>query len=275
MAIDWASARGALVALWEGFHAPIVAALATLCLILAGRLLRAGFLEAAAGGAGVAAGWYDAARSLPDRMALPAVAGLGVALAASAVAPAKARVPALLIIAVIWGWWLGGQPHEEAAVLAHAARLAGVAAAVGLAAYVLTTAGRAAIAAAALALSLHLVLGAGNHGPGLWTSAALVVMAVAVVLAAGPGGTFVVLPVAADLGAIDAAAVLATGRLARGGFGAVEAAALAPLLALWLEPRLLARLRPAGHMGAPLAAVLAVGLAGALAWGVATLVGAG
>jgi hypothetical protein len=275
MAIDWASARGALWALWEGFHAPIVAALATLCLILAGRLLRAGFLEALAGGAGVAAGWYKAGPALPVPLALPAAAAAVVALVASMVAPARARMPALLIIAAIWAWWLAGQPRGEAAVVAHAAKLAGVAAAAGLAGYLLTTAGRTAIAAAALSLSLHLVLDSGSHGPGLWTSAALVVAAVAVVLAAGTGGVFVVLPVAADLGAMDAAAVLATGRLTRGEVGAVEAAALAPLLALWLEPRLLARLEPVGQASAPLAAVLAVGLAGALAWGFAALVGTG
>lgn len=270
MAIDWASARGALWALWEGFHAPIVAGLATLCLILAGRLLRAGFLEAVAGGAGVAAGWYNAGPALPSPLAAAAVAA--VALVASMVAPARARIPALLIIAAIWAWWLAGQPRAEAAVVAHAAKLVGVAAAAGLAGYLLTTAGRTAIAAAALSLSLDLVLWPGGH---VWTSAALVVAVVAVVLAAGTGGVFVVLPVAADLGAMDAAAVLATGRLTRGDVGAVEAAALAPLLALWLEPRLLARLQPVGQAGAPLAALLAVGLAGALAWGFAALVGAG
>src|SRR5690349_14257283 len=102
MSVDWAWARGAATSLWDGFHAPIIAALATLCLILAGRLLRAGFLETVAGGAGVAAGWFDVRHVLPTKLALPAAAAAGIALAASAVAPARARIPALILIAVVW-----------------------------------------------------------------------------------------------------------------------------------------------------------------------------
>ena len=46
------------LAQWQQFHGPLIAFAVALGLALAGRFLRVGLLAAAAGGAGVVAGWY-------------------------------------------------------------------------------------------------------------------------------------------------------------------------------------------------------------------------
>jgi hypothetical protein len=74
------------------------------------------------------------------------------------------------------------------------------------------------------------------------------------------------LPVAVDVGCLGCLSVIALGRLPRLGFGAADAAALSPLLAIWLMPHASERLRAAGR-AAPLAgALLAGGIAVGCVW---------
>ena len=73
----------------------------------------------------------------------------------------------------------------------------------------------------------------------------------------------VALPVAVDVAGLASLSVIALGRLPRLGFAPVDAAALSPLLAVWLLPRAEERLRRIGRaaplVGGLLAGVIAVG----------------
>ena len=94
--------------------------------------------------------------------------------------------------------------------------------------------------------------------PVVWALAAMVVGAAAL---ASLGGA-ALSPVAVALAGLEVAADLAHGRF-RAGFNAVDAACLAPLLALWLLPRIEARvdakkLGPWGAAALTAVAVIAV-----------------
>jgi hypothetical protein len=73
---------------------------------------------------------------------------------------------------------------------------------------------------------------------------------------------------AAGLAGLAALVVLVPGRALHGGVTRVDLAALAPVVAVWLAPRLMARVRWGGGL---LAALLAAAFAVALAWGAGRL----
>ena len=64
------------IAQWQQFHGPLIAFAVALGRALAGRFLRIGSLAAAAGGAGVVAGWYAVAGRLWTTSPLPSVEAL-------------------------------------------------------------------------------------------------------------------------------------------------------------------------------------------------------
>ena len=267
--------RGEFLAYGQEFQDPLIALGVSLLLALAGRFLKAGFLAAASGGLGVAAGWYGvstlpfslAPRLLSDRLTLLAAVVSLIALTAVRFAPTRGPWPPLLLMALGSGWWLAGAPHTHAELLAVWPVAAGIAAA--LIAVGWFTAGPVAdplvpaLAGATLAGSLDV---AGSSWS--WTIMALVPAAAALGMLAAPRmPALVLLPLAADIAATGAATDLTTGHLARGELRAVDVAVLSPLLALWLTPRLAGWLRLAGRAGPLLAAVLAGAVAVGVAWG--------
>ena len=123
----------------------------------------------------------------------------------------------------------------------------------------LTDPTRLALAGLTLAASLHI---AGT--PPIWTQLALVPGLAALAMFALPAAAgLVALPVAVDIAGLASLSVIAMGRLPRLGFAPVDAAALSPLLAVWLLPRAEERLRRIGRAaplaGGLLAGVIAVG----------------
>lgn len=262
----------------------MIAALASLGLILAGRLLGTGWLGGIAGGSGVVAGWvaltgpprlglgsfslgsfnpgrFDlAATSLAPhapigRLVPLALAAVAAGLVLGLLAPRRGRLAALLALAAACGWWLAGAPLARAGlVMAWPAMLA-IALLAVLVQRLTPSAEAVSCGGAALAAALYLV-----HAPPLWPMLALVPAASALALVVLPAAAGPALPaLTVDLAAIIAVPVLAEGRLAQGGFAAMETAALAPLLALWLLARITPRLGFAGRLAGPAAAVLAAG----------------
>jgi hypothetical protein len=273
--------RGEFLAYGQEFHGPLIALGVALALAVAGRLLKAGLLAAASGGAGVVAGWYVlssmpftwAPRLLPDRLSPLAVGALVLALTAARFALSRGPWPPLLLTTLGCGWWLSGGPLTHAALLADWP----VAAAVALAIFALgwlctgpvADPLRPALAAFTLAAALH-VVGASWS----WTVMALVPACASLAMLAAPRmPALVLLPLAADTAAVGSATDLAVGRLARGEIRAVDVAVLSPLLALWLAPMLVGRLRLAGRAGPVLSAVLAGAIAVGVAWGTLRLRG--
>jgi|SRR5271165_5694586 len=250
---------------WHEFHGPLVAALVTLALALGGRLLGVGRLAAVAGASGAAAGWIaltgavtGSPRLLVERLPALALAAIGVPLLIEAVAPQRGRLVGAVLLAAGCGWWLAGGPRDRADLLQAWPVALAVAALVLLIARLLAGQSGSVVAGAAASLAVALQLAA---LPAIWPLFAWAVFAAALVLvflpdAAGPA----LVPLAGDLAAAAAAPVLASGRLPRGGIGPVEFAAAAPLLALWLAPRLDARLRFAGRLSGALSAALAAAL---------------
>ncbi len=122
---------------------------------------------------------------------------------------------------------------------------------------------RLALAGLTLAAALHI---AGS--PPIWIQLALVPGLAALAMFALPSPpVLAALPVAADIAALGCLAAIGLGRLPRLGFAPVDAAAIAPLLAVWLQPRTAERMGRLGRM-APLAGAL---LAGAIAVGLVWL----
>ena len=259
------------IAEWQQFNRPLIAFAVALGLAAAGRFLRLGPLAAAAGGAGVLVGWYAVTGrlwvvsppvSIGELTAIAAVALL-IGLLCSWSGRAHVAVAGMLLAALAAGWLLSGAPRHQAALRASWPIGIGTALAVLLFARALSDRAlaplRPALAGLTLAAALH-VAGAAS----IWTELALVPgLAALAMLALPPMPGMVALPVAVDIGALASLSVLALGRLPRLGFGAVDAAALSPLLAVWLLPRTQDRLRFAGR-AAPVAGGL---LAGALAVG--------
>jgi hypothetical protein len=256
---------------WEPYHAPLIAFAVALGLAVAGRFLRASLLAAAAGGAGVVAGWYAATGRLwtiAPTASVEELTGLAAITLLIGVLCAWRDLGRLtwiggLIAALVAGWLLSGAPRHLAALRADWPIGLGVVIAVLVFAQVLAGKTleplRLALGALTFAAGLHLV-----GVPPLWTQLALVPAAAALaMLALPPTPGLAALPVAADIAVLGCLAVIAMGRLSRPGFGAIDAAALSPLLAVWLLPVVTARLRLAGRMaplaGCLLSAAIAVG----------------
>jgi hypothetical protein len=259
---------------WPQFRGPLIAFGAALGLVVAGRILRVGWLAAAACGVGVVAGWYVItgrlwvvlpAPSVEDLTELSAVALL-IGLLANWLGAGRLAWIGVPLSALAAGWILAGAPRHQAAWRANWA----IFVAVGLAVFVFARAltdrtldpVRPALAALTLAAALH-VAGA----PAIWLHLALVPGLASLAMFAVPAlSGRVALPVAVDIAALGCLTVLLIGRLARLGFASPDAAALSPLLAIWLHPRIGARLPWSGG-AAPLAGgALAGGIAVGCVW---------
>ena len=265
--------RGDFVAALTHDRAPLIGFAVALGLALAARLLRVGWLPVFAAGTGVLAGWYaalggiwiTAPHGLPERLPLLAVGEVLIGFATLRLAPRRGWL-GLLLAALASGWWLAGAPRSHAALLAAWPAALGVAAAVLLAgrAVLAQRLGSFSVAVAGIALAAALHLAA---APALWTTLALVAGFAGLPLAALPGmAGLVLLPLATDIAATAAAADLTAGRLPRGGVSAIDAAAAAPLIVLWLGPALSRRLGQIGSAAGPAGPVLAAGAAVGLAW---------
>jgi hypothetical protein len=241
--------------LWHALRAPALA----LAVALIARFMRINALAMAAAGLGAAAGWAwlvgvpaELPRLLPQRLpALALAAALGAWLADAGPPWLRTALPVLLGAGC--GWWLAGAPLHHAALMHAWPNMLGIALAVVALAQLL--AGDDAIRAAAAAFALWAALWI-VRAPAEPTALALVPLGATVALTprmAAPAQ----LASAVIVAGAAATAVLEAGRLARGGFGPVECAALAPLLAAWLPPRLsrIGRAAPGG------AAAIAVGTA--------------
>jgi hypothetical protein len=259
------------LAQWQQFHGPLIAFAVALGLALAGRFLRVALLATAAGGGGVAAGWYavtgrlwafSTVVSVGELTGLAAIAFL-IGLLCAWLGPGRQVWIGMLLAALAAGWMLSGAPRHTAALRASWPIGLGVALAVLL--FTRTLAGREpdplrlALAGLTLAAALHV---AGS--PPIWTQLALVPgLAALAMFALPPMPWLAALPVAVDVAALGCLAVIGLGRMPRLGFAPVDAAALSPLLAVWLQPRTVEWLRRFGRaapfFGCLLAGAIAVG----------------
>jgi hypothetical protein len=259
---------------WHQFHGPLVAFAVTLGLAVMGRFLRVGLLATAAGGAGVVVGWFVVTgrpwmippQASVDALTEFAVVALLIGLLLTRFGQDRHGLTGMVLSALVAAWFLSGAPRHQAALRANWPIALGAAVAVLLFARVL--AGRAldplrlALAGLTLATALHV---AGT--PSVWVQLALVPGLAGLAMLALPAMEgLAALPVAVDVGCLGCLSVIALGRLPRLGFGAADAAALSPLLAIWLMPHASERLRAAGR-AAPLAgALLAGGIAVGCVW---------
>lgn len=266
---------------WHPFRGPLVGFATALALALLGRILRIQLLAVAAGGAGVIAGWYAITGALwvmPPPVTVDVLTGIAggaliIGLVAARLAPASGTMAGLLVAGVLAGWWLSGAPRHLGAVHASWPIALGVGVATILFIRVVATGEsqplRLALAGLTMAASLH-VAGVASE----WVQLALVpgVAAIAM-LVAPPMPGIGVLPVAVDIAAIGSIAVLTLGRLPRLGFGVVDLAVLSPLLALWLSPHTVARVRFAGRAAPLVSSVVAGAIAVGVVWGGRRLLG--
>ncbi|HLY90244.1 MAG TPA: hypothetical protein VKQ27_14780 [Acetobacteraceae bacterium] len=258
----------------HSFHAPLLAFAVALALAGAARFLRVGILAAAAGGAGVLAGWYAitgvlwvaAPRISIDDLTQIAAAALLIGLVVGRFAEGSAGTVGTLVAALFAAWWLTGAPRHLAGVRAGWPVGLGTALATLLLVRLLMTGAQqllsAALAGITLAASLY-VAGV----PSVWLQLALVpALAALAMCLLPPMPGLAVLPVAADIAALSCLVVLAVGRLPRLGIGTIDVAAASPFLALWLVPRVTQRFGFAGR-AAPLAAgVLSGAVSVGLTW---------
>lgn len=266
--LNLASLERSLWHVWYAGQAPIVAALVAPAALLAGRLLRLPLLQVAAAGLALATGWVVAlgglalAPRLPaDRLPLLALAGLAAGVASDLWRGGAGLLVVVLTVAA--GWWLAGAPLSEAEAAPLLPRMGSIALAVLLAVRLLRAPPSPWVMPAGVLALWGGLVAAGAPVP--WTGLALVPLAATLGQVAGPRGTWSArLPMAAGLAGLAALAVLAAARLPRGGATRIDLAALAPVLAVWLAPRLMSRL-PCG--GGILAALLAAAVAVGLAWG--------
>ena len=275
MPIHFELGNATLLAYGHEFRGPLIAFAVALALALAGRFLRIGLVAAAAGGAGVLAGWYAISGRLwvtsphlsVDDLTPLAGAMLLIGLLCARLGPGRGASIGMLLAAAFAGWWLSGAPMHLAGLRADWPIALGVAAAVLLFARLLAASMleplRLALAGLTMAASLHVVA-----APPVWALLALVPALAAVAMLALPAMPGpVALPVAADTAAVGSLAVIAIGRFRRLGVGSIDVAALSPLLALWLVPHVAARLRVAGRAAPVVACVVAGAIAVAAAWG--------
>lgn len=269
--------------LWREFHGPLVAFVCSLVLALAARLRGSVLAASLAGGLAVALGWFSmTAERLSltphapmERLVLLAAATLLIALVAERFAAARGVWPPLVVTALGCGWWMAGAPLTRAGLFAAwpvelvvaiavvaVTRLSGV---IGGTADPL----RPVMAACTLAAALHVV-----GVSWFWVLGALVPAAALIPLLLVPRlPALALLPLTVDLAATKAAVSLSIGRLAHGGLSAADAAALSPLLALWLVPHATPRFRRFGRLGPLLAAVICGAIAVGVAWGAMRLRG--
>jgi hypothetical protein len=259
------------LAQWQQFHGPLIAFAVALGLALAGRFLRVELLAAAAGGVGVVAGWYAVTGRLwvlSTTASVDALTGLGaivilIGILCAWLGPGRLAWIGMLLAALATGWLLSGGPRHSGALRANWPIGLGVVLAVLLFTWALTGQAldrlRLAMAGLTLAAALHV---AGT--PPIWTQLALVPgLAALAMFALPPMPGQAALPVAVDIATLGCLAVVNLGRMPRLGFAPVDAAALSPLLAIWLQPRTAERLSRFGR-AAPLFGCL---LAGAIAIG--------
>jgi hypothetical protein len=251
---------------WQQFpHAPLIAFAVALGFALAGRFLRFGLLAAAAGGAGVLAGWYAVTGRLwavsPPVDALTGLAAIAllIGLLCTWLVPDRQAWIGMLLAALAAGWMLSGAPRRSAALRADWPTGLGVALAVLAIAWVLAGQAldrlRLALAGLTLAAALHV---AGT--PPIWTQLALVPgLAALAMFALPPTPGLAALAVAVDVAVLGCLGVINLGRMPRLGFAPADAAALSPLLAVWLQPRTAERLHRLGR-GAPLFGCLLAGV---------------
>jgi hypothetical protein len=255
------------LAQWGEFRGPLVAFAVALGLALASRVLRIGLLAAAAGGAGVVAGWYAVIGrlwvlppqpSVDSLTALSAIALLIALLCTWLDGSGRHAWFGALLAALAAGWLLSGAPRHLAALRMSWPIGLGVVVAVLLFARVLTAKAveplRLALAGLTLTAALH-VAGASS----MWTQLALVPGLAALAMFALPAMPgLAALPLIVDVAALGCLAAITLGRLPRLGFAPTDAAALSPLLAAWLQPYATERLRGVGR-AAPLAGSLMAG----------------
>lgn len=266
---------------WQPFRGPLIGIATALVLALLGRILRIQLLAVAAGGAGVVAGWYAITGALwvmPPPVTVDVLTGIAIAalifgLGAVRLGPASGAMAALLVAAILAGWWLSGAPRHLAAMHASWPIALGVAVATILYVGALRTGEsqllRLALSGLTMAASLHVVGGASE-----WVQLALVPgVAALAMLVSPPMPGIGVLPVALDIVAVGSMAALTLGRAPRRGFGVVDLAVLSPLLALWLAPHTAARVRFAGRAAPLVASVVAGAIAAGVVWGGRRLLG--
>ena len=248
---------------WAAYAGPVLAFGVSLLAVALGRLTRGRWLPAAVG---VLVGWavlvpvqalgvaLITPRTPVDFLLLPVLLTLVAGLL-----PGRLGRWAPVLVVVAAGWWLAGSP-------AAGRQFWRVWAAVALAAWLLSRAvrqepGRG--VAAALTLWGGLVVAG---APPVWGVVSLVLLAAALALLAGRAALPPVLVAVAG-----AAACLGSGRMARGGFGAVDAAVLLVIAAPVLVPVLRARMGRLGRAGPVLAVPASAALAVAGAWCVVRL----
>jgi hypothetical protein len=259
------------LAQWQQFHGPLIAFVVALGIALAGRFLRVGLLAAAAGGGGVVVGWYAVTGRLwvlSTMVSVDVLTGLAaivllIGLLCAWLGPGRLAWIGMLAAALPAGWLLSGAPRHLPAL--RASWPTGLVVALAVLLFTWTLAGQAsdrlrlALAGLTLAAALHV---AGT--PPIWTQLALVPgLAALAMFALPPMPGQAALPVAVDLAALGCLAVINLGRVSRLGFAPADAAALSPLLAIWLQPRTAERLsrfgRAAQLLGCLLAGAIAVG----------------
>ncbi len=180
-------------------------------------------MAAAAGGAGVIAGWYAISGRLwvtPPHLSVDdltplAAAMLLIGLLCARLGPGRGASVGMLLAAAFAGWWLSGAPMHLAGLRADWPIALGVAVAVLLFARALAASMleplRLALAGLTMAASLHVVA-----APPVWALLALVPALAALAMLALPAMPGpVALPVAADIAAVGSLAVIAIGRFTR------------------------------------------------------------
>jgi hypothetical protein len=261
--IDWA--RSWLPAIPHDFRGPLIGFAVALALAFAARFLRSGLLATAACGAGVVAGWcaitgrpwVTSPRPSVDHLPIVAAVALGVGLLCAWLGRSRGMLLGVMLTAAFTGWWLCGAPRNRPDLLQAWPIGLGVGIAVVLYARGMAADApdplRLALTALTMAASFHVVM-----LPPMWTQLALVPALVSLALFALPAVPApAALPIAADIAAIGCLAVIDFGRLPHLRVGAVDVAAVTPLLALWLAPHLTGRLRFAGRAASASAGVLA------------------
>ncbi|MDB5316048.1 MAG: hypothetical protein JWO24_1892 [Rhodospirillales bacterium] len=228
------------------------------------RVARQPALAPAAVALGLAVGWIvtiglvtASPRQLAERLPMLGLGLAALALVAAGVLRGRAGVLGglMAVVAVIGAaWWMAGAPAHGPSLITALPVLAGVAAYGG--AMLLRMRDRADGAKAALTLLAGL-LAAGGFGPQPMLAGCVTGAAIGAALA-GTGGTAQRLALAPALAALGAVPVIARGHAAD------WAAAVAPLLALWLGP-VIARRLPA-RLGLMAGWVLAAAPAVILAW---------
>jgi len=244
------------LSLWAGWRAPLVALAAGLLASLAGRALRVPMLAAAAGGIGAAAGLYALAgfawpvAGISQRLAPIAAAATVAALLGQARWPRAGIVGA----ALLGGWFLAGAPQHPAPLLPWI-ETGGVAAVLAVGALGLGGLGAGQVVLASVSLACALSVARAGHP---WVLAALVPGAAMV-----GGLASLIQPSAMAVAAVAAACVLSADDLQHLRLRPIEAAAAAPVLALFLAARLAPRLRiVAGGVGVAAATLVVWMIAG-------------